>query len=195
MQVTFKKVSVRDFRGVIFIFEMVPIKQKSNSLGIKKKRQNGCRIATMEIQTASHGTWDLCMARGSQERLPESANLRSIYSVKWQVVNSTHSIGMNSLKAPSPDQSIFRESIWKVWHCWGRVVFKSLDFWRGPVLESRQDPVSNWRASHSIHYEWKALLCALWKLMHCGSIWNTCLVPKEIISVIESSHRYVTDKF
>lgn len=149
MQVTFKKVSVRHFRRVIFIFEMVPIKQKSNSLGIKKKRQNGCRIATMEIQTDSHGTWDLCVARGSQERLPESANLRSIYSVKWQVVNSTHSIGMSSLKAPSPDQSIFRESIWKVWHCWGRVVFKSLDFMErthprvkaGPCLQLKSKPL------------------------------------------------------
>lgn len=27
--------------------------------------------------------------------------------------------------------------------------------------------------------------------MHSESIWNTCLVPKEIISVIDFSHRYV----
>lgn len=68
VQVTFKKVSVRDFRRVIFIFEMVPIKQKSNSLGIKKKimvaelLQWKYRQTAMEHETCA---WQEAPKRGS----------------------------------------------------------------------------------------------------------------------------------
>lgn len=69
VQVTFKKVSVRHFRRVIFIFEMVPIKQKSNSLGIKKKDRMVAELLQWKYrQTAmEHETcgWQEAPKRGS----------------------------------------------------------------------------------------------------------------------------------
>lgn len=69
VQITFKEVSVSDFRRVIFIFEMVPIKQKSNSLGIKKKK-------TEWLQNCYNGNtdrqpWNMRLVHG--KRLPREA--------------------------------------------------------------------------------------------------------------------------